>query len=97
MPGPDRATLNRLVRTLPDVPRWVETRSMLLSGRCEVFGIEEGRDLSFVVRDTEDGLISVVERPGKDAIEEAGAREREGDVSNAPPDNGPHVSAALPG
>ena len=49
----DRAILDRLVRALPDVPQWVETRSMLLSGRCEVFGLKEGEDLGFVVRDAE--------------------------------------------
>ncbi len=70
---------------------------MLLSGRCEVFGIEEGEDLSFVVRDAEDVLISVVGRPGREAIEEAVARKGEGDVVITPPENGPHVAAALPG
>ncbi len=70
---------------------------MLLSGRCEVFGIEEGEDPGFVVRDTEDVLISVVGRPGKDAIEEAASRRWEGDVLIAPPENGPYVAAALPG
>ena len=93
----DRAILDRLVRALPDIPRWVETRSMLLSGRCEVFGIEEGEDLSFVVRDAEDVLISVVGHPGREAIEEAVARKGEGDVVITPPENGPHVAAALPG
>lgn len=93
----NRAISDRLARALPDVPRWVETRSMLLSGRCEVFGLEEGEDLSFVVRDAEDVLISVVGRPGSDAIERAVAREWEGDVVIAPPENGSHVAAALPG
>lgn len=37
-----KATLGRLARILPDVPRWVETRSMLHSGCYEVFGLEEG-------------------------------------------------------
>jgi GNAT superfamily N-acetyltransferase len=93
----DRTILDRLVRALPDIPRWVETRSMLLSGRCEVFGIEEGEDLSFVVRDAEDVLISVVGHPGREAIEEAVACKGEGDVVITPPENGPHVAAALPG
>ncbi len=88
-------TLDLLARALPDVPRWVETRSMLLSGRCEVFGLEEGGDYGFVVRDTEDRLISVVGRPGRDAIEEAVARER--DVVVAQLEDGPHVATALPG
>ncbi len=93
----DRALLDRLAQALPDIPRWVETRSMLLSGRCEVFGLGEGEDLSFVVRDAEDVLISVVGRPGSDAIREAVAREWEGDVVIAPPENRAHVSSALPG
>ena len=93
----DRALLDRLAQALPDIPRWVETRSMLLSGRCEVFGLGEGEDLSFVVRDAEDVLISVVGRPGRDAIREAVAREWEGDVVIAPPENRAHVSSALPG
>jgi hypothetical protein len=38
---------------------------MLLSGRCEVFGLEESGDLGFVVRDAEDRLISVMGRPAK--------------------------------
>lgn len=87
--------MNQLAWILPDIPRWVETRSMLLSGRCEVFGIEEGPN--FVVRDTEDVLISVVGRPKREAIEEAVARKWEGDVVIAPPENRPHVAAALPG
>ncbi len=57
-----KATLGRLARILPDVPRWVETRSMLHSCRYEVFGLEEGGDPGFVVRDTEDVLISVAGR-----------------------------------
>lgn len=92
----DRAISDRLARALPDVPQWVETRSMLLSGRCEVFGLKEGEDLSFVVRDAEDVLISLVGRPGSDAIERAVAREWEGDVVITPPENCPHVAAALP-
>lgn len=86
-----------MVRSLPDIPRWVETRSMLLRGSCEISGLEEEEEPRFVVRDPEDVLISVVGRPGRDAIEEAVAREWEGDVVIAPPENGPHVAAALPG
>ena len=70
---------------------------MLLSGRCEVFGVEGGGGHGFVVRDTEDVLISVVGRPGRDAIEEAVAREWEGDVLITPPEYEAYMSAALPG
>ena len=36
-----KATLGRLARVLPDVPRWVETRLMLHSCRCEVLGLRK--------------------------------------------------------
>ena len=58
---------------------------MLLSGRCEVFGLEEGEDLGFVVRDAEDVLVSVVGCPGSEAIEEAVAREWEETLSSPRP------------
>ena len=45
----------------------------------------------------EDVLISVVRPPGRDAIEEAVAREWRGDVVIAPRENSSHVAAALPG
>lgn len=86
----------RLARALPDVPRWVETRSMLLGGECELFGLEEGGDPSFVVRDTGYPLVSVVGRPEKAAIREAVAGRRGLEVI-ATPENGEYVAAALPG
>lgn len=88
----DRRTLDRLARALPDVPRWIETRSMLLSGDCEIFGLrEEGPD--FVVRDPE--LISVVGHPPLGGIREAASRGRNDLL--AFPENRRHVSEALPG
>jgi hypothetical protein len=75
-----KATLGRLARVLPDVPRWVETRLMLHSCRCEVLGLEKGGDPGFVVRDTEDVLISVVGRPAAGAIAYAVTREWGEDV-----------------
>ncbi len=84
MPGLDKVTLNRLARALPDIPRWVETRSMLLSGRCEIFGLEGKTEPCFIVRDSEEEpcfvvrdyeeheerLVSVVGRPAEGAIRE---------------------------
>ena len=82
----------RLARTLPDIPRWIETRSMLLSEECEVFGPEEGSS-DFVVRDEE--LISVVGYPSWEAIRSAASR---GAVDLlAFSENRDHVSSALPG
>lgn len=90
----DKSVLDRLARTLPDVPRWVETRSMLLSGDCEIFGLEE--NTSFVARDTEYPLISVVGQPSGLAIREALSRGQGVYEVVAPPENGAHVAASLP-
>jgi GNAT superfamily N-acetyltransferase len=69
---------------------------MLLGGECELFGLEEGGDSSFVVRDTGYPLVSVVGRPSREAIREAVSGRRELEVI-ATPENGQHVAAALPG
>ena len=96
VPASDAGTLGRLARALPDAPRWVETRSMLLGGECEVFGLSEDAGLSFVARDTAYPTISVIGRPPGHAIREAAARDPEGEIVVAP-EGGPHVAAALPG
>ena len=62
----DSQNLRELARMLPDIPRWVETRSMLLSGDCEVYGLNEHADPSFIVTDSE--LMSVVGMPGIEII-----------------------------
>lgn len=90
---PDRAALNRLARSLPDIPRWVEPRSLLFSGECEVFGAGEG---GFVVRDPEDAGISVVGHPSPLAIREAVARGWEDEAVFSPPESRSLVSEALP-
>jgi hypothetical protein len=69
---------------------------MLLGGECELFGVEEGKDPSFVVRDTAYPLVSVVGRPSPEAIRRAVAGSRDVEVI-VPPENGEHVAAALAG
>lgn len=100
MPESDKAIQARLIQALPDIPRWVETRSILLSGRCKVLGLEdESEGLSFVVRDTasESIYVSIVGRPAQSAIAEAVSHgHNEGEVL-AVPENRSHVAAALGG
>jgi hypothetical protein len=95
-PSSDAATPARLARALPGVPHWVETRSMLHLGDCELFGLEEGEELSFVVRDTGRHLVWVVGHPPENAIWKAvaGAATYEIFVRS---ENGTYVAAALPG
>jgi GNAT superfamily N-acetyltransferase len=96
-----RSVLDRLALTLPDIPRWLEARSMLLSGRCEVLGLEEGgADPRFVVRELEEGeesAIIVVGRPAYETIEEATRRNPNGGIIMTSPEDASHVLGALPG
>jgi len=89
----------RLARALPDVPRWVETRSMLLSGECEVLGLEEKGGLSFVVREpgADPVYASVVGRPSEDAIAVAVAHTCERGEVLAVPEGCSYVAAVLRG
>ena len=71
--GPSaKSLLDRLAHALPDIPRWLYARSMLLSGRCEVLGLAEGGpEPQFVAREleeSEDQAVCVVGRPPADAI-----------------------------
>ena len=91
----DTTAAVRLARALPDIPRWVETRSMLLGGEGELLGLEEGGVSPFVVRGTGYPLVSVVGRPSQEAIREAAAGSRDYEVI-VPPETGEHVAAALP-
>jgi RimJ/RimL family protein N-acetyltransferase len=100
----ESAPSKRLARALPDIPQWVETRSMLLSGQCEVLGLEEKEGwiqpgLSFVVRDTGQDSIyaSVVGRPAQEAIVEAVGRGRKEGEIFAVTENRSHVAAVLRG
>jgi GNAT superfamily N-acetyltransferase len=57
---------------VPDLPRWIDTRGMLLSGRAEVHALTAGGDLPgliVVVRDS--ALVSIVGRPSQSSIADA--------------------------
>jgi RimJ/RimL family protein N-acetyltransferase len=57
---------------VPDLPRWIDTRGMLLSGRAEVHALTAGGDLPgliVVVRDS--ALVSIVGRPSESSIADA--------------------------
>jgi hypothetical protein len=60
-----------LANKLPDIPRFVETRAMLLANLCNVFGLDESDGASFVVRGTEISTISVIGKPASEAILQA--------------------------
>jgi GNAT superfamily N-acetyltransferase len=86
----------RLAALLPDVPRFVETRGMLLEGSCEILGLEEdAASPSFVVRDGEEDLVCVVGYPAREAITEAVAHTGNAAVI-AMPENVSRVAQAVP-
>lgn len=75
IPGNCLNAVSGLIHRVPDIPRWVEARGMLLCGRCEVFGADAS---GFVVRSTTNKLVSIVGKPARSAILEAVSRTGEG-------------------
>jgi hypothetical protein len=83
-----------LAARLPDLPRLVETRAILLSGACEVLGDAAGGH--YVVRSLENALAAIVGRPSPGAVREAAERGGPADVLCAE-DALALAAAALPG
>jgi len=63
-----------LASALPDRPRWVETRGMLRSGRCEVVGAPGPGPGDFLLRGTDFGLFCVAGEPDLEPLAESLAR-----------------------
>jgi RimJ/RimL family protein N-acetyltransferase len=92
----DSGLHKELAKRLPDIPRFVETRAMLLGNHCEVFGLEESDDQSFVVCHREIGTISIIGKPSSKAILQAvESGDQQGDVL-AFEDNFSFVETVLP-
>jgi hypothetical protein len=85
-----------LAKHLPDIPRFVETRAMLLADQCEVFGLESEVSSNFVLRHNDVGTISVIGQPAAEAILQAvEPDDGDGDVL-AFEDNYAYVKTVLP-
>lgn len=84
-----------LAALLPDLPRWVETRSILLAGRGEVLGLSLD-PLACAVADPAFGSAIAVGRPPYEAIGEALALAGPRASVMAPPESREWVVAALP-
>lgn len=83
-----------LARALPDLPRWVETRGMLLAGHCTVYS---GGGDGYAVRGAHEPLVCVVGSPGAEAIR-AAVESRVPDLRVlAPLESRDLIAAALPG
>jgi GNAT superfamily N-acetyltransferase len=66
-----------LIERLPDIPRWVEARSLLLGGTAEISGLETAGPLAAVLRDPDDDTVFVVGRPKRDAVLNAVSRRKD--------------------
>lgn len=84
-----------IANALPDLPRWVEIRSMLLSNRASVFGLDlnAASTASFAVVQHDVGVVGA---PNPEAILEAVQHSGEAAIVLAVPENLVLVEAALP-
>lgn len=89
-------SFRRIAGLLPDLPRWVEARSYLLGGGCEVLGLRESPALSLVVRDPDTELLIAVGAPEPLVLRTAAARCGPGALLIAAPEDADGVARALP-
>jgi RimJ/RimL family protein N-acetyltransferase len=85
-----------LAKRLPDLPRWVEARALLLGGACEIHGLREEPELSFVVRGPDVEEVFVVGAPADAAILAATERNVRGGMVIALPDQAERIARLLP-
>lgn len=85
--------LQDLASALPDIPRFVETRGLLLGGRCMVTGSRDG----FVVKALDGPLVCCVGLPDPETIREAAAIPAPDLRVLVQPENEEHAALALPG
>lgn len=95
----DRGRLAAALARIPDEPRWVDTRGMLLSGRAEIASAADEIDRAegFLVVVADVSLAAVVGSPPADVVR--GAIESLGGDVNvlAQKEDEAHLAAALPG
>ncbi|HEX6883318.1 MAG TPA: GNAT family N-acetyltransferase [Planctomycetota bacterium] len=90
--------LAELAAALPDLPRWVAPRGLLLDGRCEVlFGPEGRKGAGYVVLEREGGEAFAVHRPVASLAAQLAAREPRVRSVVAPVENAESWRALLGG
>jgi GNAT superfamily N-acetyltransferase len=87
-----------LAERLPDIPRWVEVRDLLLAGEGEILSLELESDLALVLFDRESPCVFLVGNVSETAFDAALAavRSAQADVV-APLGDRARLVAALPG
>jgi GNAT superfamily N-acetyltransferase len=89
--------MESFLTTIPDIPRWVEARSMVISGRGRVLCVEAASIASGVpsgvIVQADARLAAVIGQPGASAIHEAAGL---ADELLAVPENAAWIAQALP-
>jgi hypothetical protein len=86
-----------LLKRLPDTPRWLEVRDVLLGGEAAILGFVDGPEPSCVVTDGEGEAVFVIGRPARAAVRRAAQGLREGGSLIAVPEAAGWLAEALPG
>ncbi len=81
---------------IPDVPRWIEPRDLLLADACKIFGLQEDPELSFVLRDKDKDSVFVIGTPQMSAVHAAVAGFKHGGSVIAPIESGDWLARVLP-
>lgn len=89
--------LANLAQKIPDLPRWVEARALLLTEACEIYGLQETPELALVVREPEHGTVFVIGTPAVAALQAAIQHHPAGGEVIAPFSQTAWLAAALPG
>lgn len=86
-----------LAERLPDLPRWVEARAVLINEGGDLFSFQEEPELSFVLRDPSSEFVAVIGAPDVSAVQTAVKANVHGGSVLALPDLSDQLAAALPG
>jgi RimJ/RimL family protein N-acetyltransferase len=84
-----------IAQRLPDLPRWVEARALLLWEPCEIFGLQEEPELSLVVRDPDTDSVFVIGTPAVSAVQAAIQQNARGGEVIVPHEQAAWLTAAL--
>lgn len=93
----DSALIAELASSLPDQPRWVQARGMMLSGRCDVLlGPEGKRGAGYLVVDSDGKSACAVHRPVASLVSQLEGRKSLPSQLLAPLENVESLMAMLP-
>jgi len=86
-----------IAQVLPDLPRWVEVRDLLLAGKSEIFGIQAQAEPALVLREPNGKSVFVIGQAPVAALQAAMRGLGQGDMVIAAKEQAIWLGAALPG